>query len=58
MKLSINYTISNEVPPERQITMGKVIAFDPGVKTLLTGFDLPSHGRSRGFETLRAHHKK
>ncbi len=31
--------ITCEVFPERQITTGKVIAFDPGVKTLLTGYD-------------------
>lgn len=31
--------ITCEVIPERQITTGKVIAFDPGVKTALTGYD-------------------
>lgn len=31
--------VTCEVLPERQITTGKVIAFDPGVKTLLTGYD-------------------
>jgi putative transposase len=31
--------ITCEVKPERQITTGKEIAFDPGVKTLLTGYD-------------------
>lgn len=31
--------ITCEVIPERQITTGKVIAFDPGIKTVLTGYD-------------------
>lgn len=45
--------ITCEVLPERQITTGKIIAFDPGVKTLLTGYD----GERIITVESKAHHK-
>jgi putative transposase len=45
--------ITCEVIPERQVTTGKITTFDPGVKTLLTGYD----GERIITVESKAHHK-